>query len=306
LLQEWLAEMMLVMKVLGRRFCRKWLMSRASNVALCLRNRHKKDTDADEPPFIGSNETMLNVEPVSGSVGVGDIVVDAGMISGVDPQQIATSFTLNVDPASSEPEFMPENDAAFWDERVEDSNDDRPVPELSNRDKILLQRAMVKHTHEVPDCRDLSHAYRSVADGLQFDDSVPLINHDNAIIPKVIIFETMEAMKIWLAEFVVFHHRPFIVKHLNENKRYAVTCRCGCPQTVHARKGNGDSWRITSVVLPHTHITNVDDRKHTQLSSRFISQRLVNIIKNYPLITVMALIKVVMIAWEYCVKYGRA
>jgi hypothetical protein len=56
---------------------------------------------------------MLNVKPVSGSVSVGDTVTDAGMISGVDHQPIATSFTLNVDAPFVEPEFMPEYDAAL-------------------------------------------------------------------------------------------------------------------------------------------------------------------------------------------------
>jgi hypothetical protein len=51
---------------------------------------------------------------------------------------------------------------------------------------------------------------------------------------------------------------------------------------------------------------NVDDRKHIQLLLRFISQRLVNIIKNGPLITVVVLIEVVMVTWGYHVKYGRA
>jgi hypothetical protein len=51
---------------------------------------------------------------------------------------------------------------------------------------------------------------------------------------------------------------------------------------------------------------NVDHRNHTQLSSRFISQRLVNIIKNFPLMTVTTLIEVVMVAFGYHVKYGRA
>jgi hypothetical protein len=45
---------------------------------------------------------------------------------------------------------------------------------------------------------------------------------------------------------------------------------------------------------------------HAQLLFRFISQRLVNIIKNYPLLTVVILIEVVMVAWGYRVKYGRA
>jgi hypothetical protein len=36
----------------------------------------------------------------------------------------------------------------------------------------------VEHAPEMPDCRDLIQAHRVVADGLQFDDSVPLVNHD--------------------------------------------------------------------------------------------------------------------------------
>jgi hypothetical protein len=133
---------------------------------------------------------------------------------------------------------------------------------------------------------------------------VPLINHDNIIIRKGIIFKTMEVMKIWLAEYAVFHHRPFMVKHSDENKRYVVTCHHGCPWIVRARNGKDYSWRITSVVQPHTYLTNVDDRKHAQLSLRFISEKLVNIIKNCPLITVVILIEVVMVAWRYRVKYG--
>jgi hypothetical protein len=56
------------------------------------------------------------------------------------------------------------------------------------------------------------------------------------------------------------------------------------------------SWRVTSVVQPHILVMNVDDRKYAQLSSRFISQRLVNIVKNCPLMTVATLIEVVMVA----------
>jgi hypothetical protein len=249
---------------------------------------------------------MLNVEPVSESVSVGDVVADAGFISGVDPQSIATCFVLDVDLPSIKPKFMPQYETMFEDERAEDSADDQPVPELSNRNKVLLQRALVEHAPEVPDCQDLSHAHRFAADGLRFDDSVPLINHDNVIIQKGIIFKTMEAMKIWLTEYAVFHHHPFMVKHSDENKRYVITCRRGCPSIVCARKGKDDSWRITSVVQPHTCVTNVNNRKHLQLSSRFISEKLVKIIKNSPLMTVMTLIEVVMIAWGYRVKYGRA
>jgi hypothetical protein len=46
------------------------------------------------------------------------------------------------------------------------------------------------------DCRNLSQAHRTVADDVWFNDSVSLINHDNAIIQKGIIFKIMEMMKI--------------------------------------------------------------------------------------------------------------
>jgi hypothetical protein len=47
------------------------------------------DTDVEELSFVASNET---VEPVCGSVGVGDGVVDTMFISSVDPQPITTGF----------------------------------------------------------------------------------------------------------------------------------------------------------------------------------------------------------------------
>jgi hypothetical protein len=118
-------------------------------------------TNVEGPPFVASNETMLNVEPVCRSVDVGDLVSDTGFISGVDPQPIATRFTLDVDSSFIESEFMPEYEAAFEVERVEDSIDDRLVPELSNMDKALLQRALAEHAPEMPNCQDLSQAHRA-------------------------------------------------------------------------------------------------------------------------------------------------
>jgi hypothetical protein len=107
---------------------------------------------------------------------------------------------------------------------------------------------LTEHAPEIPDCRGLSQAHRAIADGLRFDDSVPLINYDNLIIWKGIIFKTIETMKIWLVEYAMFHHRPFLVKHSDENKRYVLTCHRGCPWIVRIRTGKDGSWRITSVV----------------------------------------------------------
>jgi hypothetical protein len=96
----------------------------------------QNDIDVDEPPFIASNETVLNMELVSRSVGVDDTVANAEFISDVDSQL----------------EFVPEYEATFGHEHAEDSTDDRLVPELSNRDKVLLQRALVEHASEMSDC----------------------------------------------------------------------------------------------------------------------------------------------------------
>jgi hypothetical protein len=131
---------------------------------------------------------VLNVEVVSTSVGVGDIITDAGFISGVDPQPIGTGLVLDIDPPSVELVLMPEYNTVFGDERTENSADDRPVPELSRRDKVLLQRALAEHAPELPDCQDFNHAHRVVANGLQFDDSVSLINHDNVIIYRRVLY----------------------------------------------------------------------------------------------------------------------
>jgi hypothetical protein len=87
---------------------------------IVLTQPSQETQDAEEPPFIASNEIVLNVEPVCRSVGVGDGVADTGLISGVDPQPIATRFTLDVEPPFVELEY----EVTFGDERAEDSTDD--------------------------------------------------------------------------------------------------------------------------------------------------------------------------------------
>jgi hypothetical protein len=65
-------------------------MSRALIVALYLCDHRKKcrmtQMHMTPPPLVSSNKTILNMKPVSGSVGVGDTITDVGMISGVDSQ----------------------------------------------------------------------------------------------------------------------------------------------------------------------------------------------------------------------------
>jgi hypothetical protein len=98
-----------------------------SGILLTQPWQETQDDTIEEPPFIASNKT---VEWVCGSASVGDVLPDTGFISGVDPQPIA----LGVDPSFVELE----NKAVFGDEHAEDIADDRPVPELSKRDKVML------------------------------------------------------------------------------------------------------------------------------------------------------------------------
>jgi hypothetical protein len=82
------------------------------------------NNDAEEPPSIASNETVLNMKPVCRSFGAGDAAVDTGFILGVHPQPIATGFAQDVEPSFIEPEFRPEYEAAFGNERAKYSADD--------------------------------------------------------------------------------------------------------------------------------------------------------------------------------------
>jgi hypothetical protein len=95
----------------------------------------------------------------------------------VDPEPIIVVVRTR-EVSTIVPKFMAYANMTFEDDRAEGSDDDRPVP----------------------DCGDLSQTHQVVADGFRLDDSVPPINLDNLIIQKGIVFKTMDALKIWLAE----------------------------------------------------------------------------------------------------------
>jgi hypothetical protein len=134
---------------------------------------------AYEPPFDGSNEVVHNMEQLSGSAR--DVVDEAGRMAEVDPEPI-TMLVRTREAPSVVLVFMVYDDAAFGDERAESANDDHPVLELSDLEKVLLQRALTKHAPDMPDCQDLIQAHHVVADDFQLDDSIPPINLDNLII----------------------------------------------------------------------------------------------------------------------------
>lgn len=198
------------------------------------------------------------------------------------------------------------DDTNYDDERAVESDDDRPVGELNAWEREMLSKVVMDRDPLVPDCRDISQGHRAVADGDYEDNSVPRVELVD-VIHTGLMFENMEALKMWLAEYSVLHCRPHQVKNSHEQRRYIVKCkRRGCPWTVRSRKTSGGKWKITSVVQPHTCGSDTPEDRHQQLTSKFIAKRLVNIIKHAPTLPVASLIEMVRLSWQYRIKYGKA
>lgn len=106
------------------------------------------------------------------------------------------------------------------------TEDKAPAPLFSLEEGMVLRSVM----GEVP----LVHAFDDVsmsdkavcANVLKNRDVIP--DPKNDIIRKNMLFPTIEDMKVWLQEYSVRHHHPFIVQHSDVNKRYTVRCERGC------------------------------------------------------------------------------
>jgi hypothetical protein len=60
-----------------------------------------------------------------------------------------------------------------------------------------------------------------------------LYDHENIILEKGMIFNTM-SMKLFLQDYVAFHHRPYNVTHSDQELRYHITCKNGCMWRLNA------------------------------------------------------------------------
>jgi hypothetical protein len=63
-----------------------------------------------------------------------------------------------------------------------------------------------------------------------------LYNHEDEILWKGMIFNTMSEMKLFLQDYAVYHHRPFFITHSDKELRYHITCKAGAPC----------QWRLTA------------------------------------------------------------
>ena len=80
----------------------------------------------------------------------------------------------------------------------------------------------------VPDYRDVSMTDMAVCDtGLQMCKK-SLYGHENEILSKGMTFNTMSDMKLFLQDYVVYHHRPYTITHSDQELRYYEICKNGC------------------------------------------------------------------------------
>ncbi|KAK1646017.1 hypothetical protein QYE76_063822 [Lolium multiflorum] len=119
--------------------------------------------------------------------------------------------------------------------------------------------------------------------------------------------------KIWLKEFSIKHHRPYLVVHSDLKKRYTLKCvDKRCPWVVRARPfKKGPSWHITSCVATHMCRGPKLDGKdaqpdHRQLTSEFIAYKLSAEISSLPIMSIKSVQDTVKSRFAYDVKYGKA
>lgn len=112
------------------------------------------------------------------------------------------------------------------DEGWSSTEDEAPAPLFSSEEGRVL-RSVMGEVPSVHSFDDVSMVDKVVcANGLRSRDGIA--DPENDIIRKNLSFPTMEDMKVWLQEYSVWHHHPFIVQHSDVNKRYTVRCERGC------------------------------------------------------------------------------
>lgn len=84
-------------------------------------------------------------------------------------------------------------------------------------------------------------------------DPRPKDEDENAHLKKGIKFGCLQEFKIWLSDYAIRNHRPFVVGHSNQKVRYTIKCdKEGCPWKVRGRKiHETGQWVLRSCVATH-------------------------------------------------------
>ena len=123
-------------------------------------------------------------------------------------------------------------------ERASDSDDDRPVGELTESDVEILRRIFPgRRDPRVHEFSDLAHFDQACAEGHDDELLKAPEGSPNMVIEKGRVFKDLPALKRWLQAFVVIRKRPYKVLHSYAERHYIVVCdKKRCPWRVCARK----------------------------------------------------------------------
>jgi hypothetical protein len=85
------------------------------------------------------------------------------------------------------------------------------------------------HFSGVLNYRDVSMTDMAVCDTSLQMCRQSLYNHEDEILSKGMIFNTMSEMKLFLQDYDVYRHRPYTVTHSDRELRYHEICKNGFP-----------------------------------------------------------------------------
>jgi hypothetical protein len=200
-----------------------------------------------------------------------------------------------------------DDDVTYERMRVVDFDDDRVVPPPSPCTIEIRKRLFPGCDPLVSHFRDLRESHRAIAGGGALEDAI-LRPESSTIIQKGHVFKDIEALKIWFREYVVVHNWSYRVKNSHAARRYTITCESShCQWKVCGRKMKGSiNFKINREVGPHTCGSAEPNQKHSQLTSKFIANHLLPVVKQDPAISIRGVIGIVTLKWNYTVKYGKA
>jgi hypothetical protein len=227
----------------------------------------------------------------------------------VDPQTVARGCFSDGFIASNSPEFRNEEEPYAF-AMAADSDDDRPVGELTESDIEMLQRVFPDgRDPRVHEFSDLSLSHQANAEGrddelLDAPEAGPSMMIENGR-----VFKDLTALKRWLQHYAVLRKRSYRVIHSYEKRRYTVVCdKDNCAWRVCARiQKITTKWKITKVAGPHTCVEHELTMKHCQLTSTLIGKRLMGILQWEPNMKVRTIMRIMENVFDgYKITYGKA
>ena len=180
-------------------------------------------------------------------------------------------------------------------------------PSYTSAELTQLREASLPFTG-VPNYRDVNMAHMAICDtGVQMCKE-SLYNHQNIILRKGMLFNTMSQMKLFLQDYAVYHHRPYTVRHSDREVKFHIVCNAGFPCTwkLNARKRQSDGkWKVTLVEQPHRCQDNRTKRYHPQLVARYLAHRILGLIDKDNNVSIPMLQENIKLLTGYEAKYGK-